>query len=1291
MQSGLKVFRRIVYDELKVRSGKWSFDLYLVTQAIGNGYTIANIPIVFEQRVAGESKVMPLAVATELLMTALHLKLTTVIAHITGEAARTASKQRAVCEYVITADVPLAEQVKYYTQWLDVDTKGEHVVNSLQAIESYKEIALRGAQVNGKEITTFAPFRRKFSALHTFTLLQILFLSLMVPLLIVGLFFFPTQIITAAIALATIFYFSDLLLNFLIAARTLDVPTAEEIDDELVYALENANWPMYTVLCPLYREADIVPQFVKAIQSLDYPTDKLQILFLIEQDDVATKEAIQAMNLPGHFYIVTVPEGEPRTKPRACNYGLLHATGRYVVIYDAEDCPDPLQLKKAILTFANHTPDVACVQAKLNFYNTDQNILTRWFTAEYSLWFDLTLPGLQRAGFSLPLGGTSNHFRIELLRKLGAWDAFNVTEDCDLGLRLAHYKLRTLVLDSTTYEEANSQVKNWIRQRSRWIKGYMQTYLVYMRNPFRYLSPKHWKEFLSLQLVVGGKTAILFINPLMWLLLLIYILVRPFVAEIYHTLFPTPILYMGAACLFFGNFFYIYIHLFGCVKRNKYSLVKWTLFIPIYWMLTSVAGGMALFQLIFKPHYWEKTQHGLHLPQLTAPAGEEKTQHGLLAAPTGEEREVMALGKIVVTALPATVTTRAISPISSTTLQGKKRLQRVFLVPFVLPDSQQIVKAVAESMKTVFVTPLPVIQRKKDSQRRLFPEDAWLIATFVVACISSIAALVFFFSRHQTLLYGDSYAHILIARHVFDSATPGVAQLGAVWLPLPHLVMLPFVWNDALWRTGLAGSIPSMICYIVASTYIFLFARRMTQDSRASFVGTLLFIVNPNILYLQTTPLSELVLIATLTMTGYCFLAWVQEDRSSQLIKAAAAAFLATLARYDGWSLFFVLALVVIIAGCLKRQRWAHIEGNLLVFCSLGGLGVALWGLWNAIIFGGDPLYFQRGPFSAQAQQNDLLKHGLLFTDHNLQASIYVYVMTLIKTVGLELFILAALAMLIFLVKMRISPVSLVVLALMAPLVFYVYSLYSGQAALFLPGAVPAHSSIQLFNVRYGVEVVAPAAILLAFLAHLFSGVKLKFSLLLQGILVAIILIQSVQVATTGIITLQDGQYGTSCYPTQLVDLFLTQHYDNGRVLIDTYTSEDDALEPDAGILGRNIIYEGSAQLWAQALKNPAAFVDWIIVNPKNPDDLVTQQIKQNPALLSPFRRLLQEQNGLSLYYKNGAAPLPTRPLPAYLATEHSLCGHAPATAVRGGDSRLPQSAINRDLLVPMQKTETER
>ncbi len=919
---------------------------------------------------------------------------------------------------MIAADASIVEQVKYYSQWLDADTQRGYAINSTLAIEEYRDIALRTTQINGKDVAIFAPFRKKLSALRTFLPSQLFILGLIGLLIALGLIFFPVQTLVVGVAIITLFYFVDLLVNFVLAAKTLDTSTAEKIDDELVYELKDANWPMYTVLCPLYREAAIVPQFVSAMQALDYPTNRLQVLFLTELDDVETRDAIRALGLPSHFNVLTVPDGQPRTKPRACNYGLLHAKGRYVVIFDAEDSPDPLQLKKAVLTFANHGPDVACVQAKLNFYNADQNLLTRWFTAEYSLWFDLTLPGLQRAGFPLPLGGTSNHFRTELLRTLGAWDAFNVTEDCDLGLRLAHYKLKTVVLDSTTYEEANSQVKNWIRQRSRWIKGYMQTYLVYMRNPLRYLNAKHWDEFASLQLIVGGKTAVLFVNPLMWLLLLAYVFLHPFVGTFYHTLFPTPVLYMGTMCLVFGNFFYTYTHLFGCIDRGRYGLVKWTLLIPLYWMLTSVAAFMALQQLIFRPHYWEKTQHGLHL--LKSGTSSTHGQNSRVALPAMET----AVSVTEIRQGNARVDEEETTPFSITavlpTAKWKKKYgasnvrhgvlsrDETLLLPVIAHKNHKPIPTVTDSMKAVFTIPMPVVHRQKQTRRRLFPEDKWLVATFITACIASLVAMYYFFTHNETLLYGDAYAHMMIARRLFDSITPGVAQLGGVWLPLPHLVMLPFIWNDTLWRTGLAGSIPSMICYVVASVYIFLFARSLTRDSRASFVGTLLFILNPNILYLQTTPLSELLLIATLSASCYYFLAWVQKENSSQLIKASVAIFLATLARYDGWALFLALVLMVVVIGLQRRHSWTRVEGNLLVFCSFGSLGIILWFVWCGVIFG-DPLYFQHGPFSAQAQQADLRSHGVLFTYHNLQGSIFVYLTDIMRTIGPGLLVLGVL------------------------------------------------------------------------------------------------------------------------------------------------------------------------------------------------------------------------------------------------------------------------------------------
>src|SRR5438876_3290099 len=282
----------------------------------------------------------------------------------------------------LTANI--RDQVSHYTQWLVADAIHNTSPKLQEEADAYVHEAQSAVTVKGREVTLFAPFRYEFSALRVITPMQIVVLTLLLLACGLGFFFFHIGMIVVLIALITVIYLSDLILSFVLSARTLNLSAEEHIDENIVHALADAEWPRYTILCPLYREVEVVPQFVQAMQALDYPEEKLQILFLTEEDDASTRLAIQALHLPSHFSIITVPDGKPRTKPRACNYGLLKATGDYIVIYDAEDVPDPLQLKKAVLAFANQSEDTACVHAKLNFYNAKQNLLTRWITAEYS-------------------------------------------------------------------------------------------------------------------------------------------------------------------------------------------------------------------------------------------------------------------------------------------------------------------------------------------------------------------------------------------------------------------------------------------------------------------------------------------------------------------------------------------------------------------------------------------------------------------------------------------------------------------------------------------------------------------------------------------------------------------------------------------------------------------------------------------------------------------------------------------------------------------------------------------
>ena len=421
---------------------------------------------------------------------------------------------------------------------------------------------------------------------------------------------FPIPTLVGLVGLASLFYTAASLYKFWLMYSALGHQYEVEVTPGEVKALDERELPRYTILVPLYHEANVVERLTGGIEALDYPKTKLDVRLLCEEDDTETVAAIRALQLPPHFKLVVVPDSQPRTKPKACNYGLLQADGEIVVIYDAEDRPDPDQLKKIVAAFRKAGPRVTCIQAKLNYFNQEHNLLTRWFSIEYAMWFELILPGLDAENVPIPLGGTSNHFLRERLVKLGAWDPFNVTEDADLGIRLHKAGFQTAIIDSTTLEEANSELHNWIRQRSRWIKGYIQTWLVHMRHPvrlFRQLGPM---SFISFQLLVGG-SFIFLLNPIFWLLTTVFFFTH---AGLIQEVFPSFVFYAAAFQLFIGNFAFMYLNVAGTVERGYYALAKYALFSPLYWGLMSIAAWRGFIQLFTRPFYWEKTEHGLDMP-----------------------------------------------------------------------------------------------------------------------------------------------------------------------------------------------------------------------------------------------------------------------------------------------------------------------------------------------------------------------------------------------------------------------------------------------------------------------------------------------------------------------------------------------------------------------------------------------------------------------------------------------------------------------------------------------------
>lgn len=362
--------------------------------------------------------------------------------------------------------------------------------------------------------------------------------------------------------------------------------------------LSDADLPAYTVIAPLYREAAMVRELVSALTALDYPRDRLQVLIVLEADDVETWDALAALPLPPFIQVLTAPPGHPRTKPRACNIALERATGELVTIYDAEDRPAPGQLREAAARFAVGPPRLACLQAPLRI-DPDPHLLPAQFALEYAAQFEVLLPALARLGAPFPLGGTSNHFRAPALRAVGGWDAWNVTEDADLGFRLAAEGYAMDLLEAATHEPAPDTLNDWIPQRARWVKGYMQTFGVHSR------APPHWRTGVaaSFAVTLGSAIVAAFLHgPLIaWAAVATVLGLadggRPWISPADGVLLAAGWGCAGAA---------------GVVGLRRAGLpvrLRDLLFLPLYWPLHSLAAAHALVQLLDRPFHWDKTPH----------------------------------------------------------------------------------------------------------------------------------------------------------------------------------------------------------------------------------------------------------------------------------------------------------------------------------------------------------------------------------------------------------------------------------------------------------------------------------------------------------------------------------------------------------------------------------------------------------------------------------------------------------------------------------------------------------
>ncbi|HEY5066588.1 MAG TPA: glycosyltransferase family 2 protein [Xanthobacteraceae bacterium] len=466
-----------------------------------------------------------------------------------------------------------------------------------------------GEALSRRAVFELADLDPEMSARTVFTAPQMIAAYVLISAVLLGLAFTPiATLITLNVAFG-LFYLG----NFIFKGVMISVGGGRSatIDESIAIearALREEDLPVFTVLVPMFREARMLPTLAQSLRSLDYPLGKLDIKIVLEAGDTETIEAARSLGLEGVFEIIIVPRSQPQTKPKACNFALRFARGEYLVIYDAEDRPETDQLRKVVATFRRAPENTACLQCRLNYFNAEENWLTRMFTLDYALWFDEVLPGFERLGMPIPLGGTSNHFRTRVLRELHAWDPFNVTEDADLGIRIGQKGYRVGVVDSTTFEEASCQAGQWLRQRSRWMKGYMQTLLVHTRRPLQFVRSAGALGLLGFVFFIGGTVLAGLLNPLFWLFYLIWLAAG---AANLDVIFPNSLLYLCLFNLLAGNGAFTYLLMLAPIRRGWLGLIPYSFTLFAYWVMISAAAYRALWQLLRDPFLWEKTEHGL--------------------------------------------------------------------------------------------------------------------------------------------------------------------------------------------------------------------------------------------------------------------------------------------------------------------------------------------------------------------------------------------------------------------------------------------------------------------------------------------------------------------------------------------------------------------------------------------------------------------------------------------------------------------------------------------------------
>ena len=384
--------------------------------------------------------------------------------------------------------------------------------------------------------------------------------------------------------------------------RPVDVPLSEK--------------PVVSLIVPLFHEAAIAHDLVLRLSRLTYPKSLLDVVLVLEQKDDLTRQMIEAVSLPGWMRVVRVTDGRLTTKPRALNYALGHTRGDIIGVLDAEDAPATDQIERVVEAFHQAPSNVACVQGILDFYNTRSNWLSRCFTIEYAVWFRIVLAGAARLGLPIPLGGTTVYLRRAALKHVGGWDAHNVTEDADLGIRLYRFGYRTILIPTVTREEANNRVVPWIRQRSRWLKGYIITYLVHMRRPLRLLRELGAWKWIGFQMFFLATILQFTLAPALWSFWLVFVGLDAPLFDMIPAEWAKGLL----ALFLFAELITLLTGFVAVARTQHKDLMQWVPMMFFYFPMGVFAVYKAWSELVFKPFYWDKTTHGRSEPD--APGGD---------------------------------------------------------------------------------------------------------------------------------------------------------------------------------------------------------------------------------------------------------------------------------------------------------------------------------------------------------------------------------------------------------------------------------------------------------------------------------------------------------------------------------------------------------------------------------------------------------------------------------------------------------------------------------------------